>query len=474
MGGAVMKRITRRSLLTLLCVLALTIGLLPAAAFAWDYDTIYVNGDKKMFTAEGDLSAILRLPVEVPGRIHILTSGVNIALSIYNEASLELCGTYYTENGLIDVPFDAYPGSYLLGFSGWGEVAVLVADESLTARFYANAQPAEEPPAEAFAQEPSEEVPDEATEPALETTEMVPVAAAEEPDAVPAEISAESAGEDFSEASVNELTEMAAEVSAVEAEEAVTEDEAETAVDRPLEAPNSETALPQEKAPAEVPSVELSEVFAQEVTEEPEEVPAEEPAPKAAGEPEEEPGCYDPAIPIYYEFTGGDTVSVLSILNGVGAPVNMVMEVNKDTDGWFFATGSSDGDWRLTPFAYFDSMDVSVRAAYYNGADGSVTDAVYTLNLSYPDPAPAVEAPVENSAQITEVTIAVERREGNEIRLFAENVEEADSEKYLYQWQYSVDSLEWLDVAGANGSDYIFQLDSANGGYYWRLVVSEK
>ena len=129
-----MKNNIWRSALAVICVLALAAGILSAAAFAAENDTIYVNGDKKVFTADGELSAILRLQVEVQGRIHILTSGVNVALAIYNEDTYELCGTYATENGMMDVPFDAYPGTYLLGFSGWGEVAVMVADENVTAQ----------------------------------------------------------------------------------------------------------------------------------------------------------------------------------------------------------------------------------------------------------------------------------------------------------------------------------------------------
>ena len=154
-----MKKKFWKSVLAVFCVLALTVGILPAAFATEEDDFIYVNGEAKVFTAAGELSAILRLPVEVPGRIHILTSGVNISLAIYDEETFELFGVYYTENGLIDVPFDAYPGTFLLGFSGWGEVAVLVADERTTAQLYANAQAAEE-----WTEEPGEEVGEEPAE----------------------------------------------------------------------------------------------------------------------------------------------------------------------------------------------------------------------------------------------------------------------------------------------------------------------
>ena len=77
-------------------------------------------------------------------------------------------------------------------------------------------------------------------------------------------------------------------------------------------------------------------------------------------------------------------------------------------------------------------------------------------------------------AEKIEVTIAVERREGNEIRLYAENLSEEAGEKYSYQWQYSLNNEEWFAVEGATGKDYTFRLDQTNGRYYWRLIVSEK
>ena len=140
----------------------------------------------------------------------------------------------------------------------------------------------------------------------------------------------------------------------------------------------------------------------------------------------------------------------------------------------FFATGSSDGDWLLTPFAYFDSLEVSVKAGYYDTSDGSVTGDSYTLILSYPDPdAKAEEEPAGDTEEIR-VTIAAERREGNEIHLYAENLSEEDSEHYLFQWEYSLDSEEWFAVDGADSREYTFRLDDTNGRYYWRLIVTEK
>ena len=190
--------------------------------------------------------------------------------------------------------------------------------------------------------------------------------------------------------------------------------------------------------------------------------------------PAEEPVPYDPSVPIRYAFTGGGTVSVLSILQEAGVRANMVTDLTRDTDGWFFATGSSDGDWLLTPFAYFDSLEVSVKAGYYDTSDGSVTGDSYTLILSYPDPdAKAEEEPAGDTEEIR-VTIAAERREGNEIHLYAENLSEEDTEHYLFQWEYSLDSEEWFAVDGADSREYTFRLDDTNGRYYWRLIVTEK
>ena len=648
-----MKKKFWKSVLAVFCVLALTAGILPAAFASEEDDFIYVNGETKVFTAAGELSAILRLPVEVPGRIHILTSGVNISLAIYDEETFELFGVYYTENGLIDVPFDAYPGTFLLGFSGWGEVAVLVADEGTTAQLYANAQaaeewveepteewaeeepgdereensveePAEEPseeskeaPAEAAEETPVEEPVEEAeevtaeepveepekyvetaveepTEEPVEVPEAVPEEAPaktevseeaslltpaeseeldwepEEPEAEPEKPADEMPAEEPQEepvyydpavpidyeftssgtvsvlsilngvgAPVNMVMEVtretdgyfsafgssdgdwlltpfayfegievsvragyynAADGSIKEAvytlilsypdpaqpeepaEEPVEEAAEEASAEVPVEEALSPESLPLTPAeseetpleePAEAPAEQLTEEIMEEPVEEPEQESVEVQEEASAEEAAEEPAYYDPAMPIDYEFTGNGTVSVLSILKEVGAPVNMVLEVTRDTDGWFFATGSSDGDWLLTPFAYFEGIEVSVRAGYYDASNGSITDAVYTLNLSYPDPNAKEEAVVEEAEEI-EVTIAVERREGNEIRLFAENLSEEDSEKYNYQWQYSLDNEEWLALEGANGREYTFRLDQTNGRYYWRLIVSEK
>ena len=369
-----MKKNFWKSVLAVFCVLALTAGILPTAFASEEGEYIYVNGEAKVFTAAGELSAILRLPVEVPGRIHILTSGVNISLAIYDEETFELFGVYYTENGLIDVPFDAYPGTFLLGFSGWGEVAVLVADEGTTAQLYANAQAAEEP-VEEWVEKPEEEYIEESAEELTEETEEVPAEATEETiveepveeaEAVTAEEPAEGSIEESAETS---LTPMKSEdVLQKEYAEETVEASKEESVEEPVEEPVEETEKYVETV-AEEPTKELIEVpeeireeaiaetevvaettvppaEAEEADWEPEEETEAPTGEMPAEEPEDEPVYYDPAVPIDYEFTGSGTVSVLSILNGVGSPVNMVMEVTRETDGFFSAFGGSDGDWR--------------------------------------------------------------------------------------------------------------------------------
>ena len=676
-----MKKSFWKSALAVICVLALAAGILSTAAFASENDTIYINGEKKVFTADGELSAILRLRVEAPGRIHILTSGANVALAIYNEDTFELCGTYATENGMMDVPFDVYPGTYLLGFSGWGEVAVLVVDESTAAQLNASSEaapaeePAEEPSeetSEETAEEPAEESPEEGTEEpveevAAESTDEAADASAEESSEESVEKPADESAEDPAEKSIEETPAdpAAADLSpeplplnpeesvetAPEAPEEVSEEPAEPVEDSPAAADLSPDPLPltpvdpvhyefknnapvsvlsilneagspvnmirkvtketdgffsslgstdgdwiftpfayfdsievsvkagyfnpsdstitdadytlvlsypdPAQAPAEAPAEELpaaadepAEEPAEEIVEAPAEEPAEAPAEKVIEEkvedskedsllptpdsltPEEtpEPLPLNPEepeealpeepteesllitnssllieSPIHYEFPGAGTYSVLSILNEAGSPVNMVQAFTRDTDGWFFATAGSDGDWLLTPYAYFDSIEVSVQAAYFNPADSSITSADYTLVLSYPDPekAPAdaaaaaltpdeVEEPAEESAEeaeepseeslltadssllIDSVTIAMERMEGKKIRLYADNLEPEETAGLAFQWQSSQDNEFWVDIPGANSTEYIFPLDSTTSTFYWRLIVSGK
>ena len=58
-----MKKNFWKSFLAVFCVLALTAGILPTAFASEEGEYIYVNGEAKVFTAAGELSAILRLPV---------------------------------------------------------------------------------------------------------------------------------------------------------------------------------------------------------------------------------------------------------------------------------------------------------------------------------------------------------------------------------------------------------------------------
>ena len=114
-------------------------------------------------------------------------------------------------------------------------------------------------------------------------------------------------------------------------------------------------------------------------------------------------------------------------------------------------------------------------------------EAVYTVVLSNPDP-DAEKKPEEpeavseeEEAEETEdalpekdVTIEMERFEGNEIRLFAKNADAEENENLVYQWQFSLDNEHWVDVEGANAREYTFTLDDTTSNSYWRLCVSEK
>ena len=405
-----MKNRSWKTVVAFLCIWALAAGFMTAAAVADENEYIFVNGEKRVFTAEGEVSAVLKLPVEEAGRIHILANGVNVALAVYNEDTFEVCGVYYTDNGLMDVPFDAYPGNYLLGFTGWKEVAILVADESTTARLYASA--------EAEVETASDELPVEQSE---VTTDS------ERPEQ-----------EEESAAEPDEEEEPAGK-SAEEEKEEVTEKPAEDVT---------------EAAEEDLPSVGQEDREAEE-----------EEFPDAAAEPLS--GL------IRYEFKDGKPVSVLSVLNDAGAEVNMIRKVTRESEGWFFSTGTSDGDWLLTPYAYFDSMEVSVTAGWFDTADASIINAEYKLMLSYPDSAAEERATESEESLLSgrEVTIAMERLKSNEIRLYAENLE--PEEDLHYQWQYSMDSENWVDVEDANSSEYTFTLNGINSSKYWRLVVTK-
>ena len=167
-----------------------------------------------------------------------------------------------------------------------------------------------------------------------------------------------------------------------------------------------------------------------------------------------------------------ETISVLAILADAGAPANVITGLSGEMEGLVFSV-SQNGDWLLTPYAYFDSMEVSVTAGWFDTADASIINAEYKLMLSYPDSAAEERATESEESLLSgrEVTIAMERLKSNEIRLYAENLE--PEEDLHYQWQYSMDSENWVDVEDANSSEYTFTLNSANSSKYWRLVVTK-
>ena len=153
--------------LAALCVLALLVSVLPASVLAEEMveipesDYIYVNEDSRLVTAQEEMS-LLRLTVETAGKFHVLASGVDIKLVLFDETAGTVRDTYASENGLMDVPFYAAPGMYLLGIIGSGEVAIRVTDETETEKIYSS---------EVVAETPAEKAADETTE---ETTEEVP------------------------------------------------------------------------------------------------------------------------------------------------------------------------------------------------------------------------------------------------------------------------------------------------------------
>ena len=229
-------------------------------------DYIYVNGSNKVFTADGELSVLMRLTVTNPGRVHILTSGVDVSVVLFNEVSSEVCGVYSSVDGVMDAPLDAAPGTYLLGFSGQGEVAVLAADEENASAIFAEAG-----------------------------VSAAPVAAA-------------SAG-----ASGEAAADQAPDYSAWE-------------------------------------------------------------------------------IPIVYKASLNETVSVASVLREAGASVNLVKWILGEMDGRL-VRAEVNGDWLLTPYTFFDELELTVRAA-----DSAGADTVYTLLFSCPDPSVAAAAEEADNA----------------------------------------------------------------------------
>ena len=404
---------TLKKALVAICVLALLASVMPASVFAEEEieipeeDYLYVNGESKVLTA-GEEMALLCLVVEDPGKVHVLASGVDITMVLFDDTAGEVRGVYTSENGLMDVPFFAAPGMFILGITGNGEVEILAADEEGTEAIYSSEETQPTQSAEEVGEQPAEEAVEEIEETPDEQA-LFEVKYAKEIElyrqfgqwadlgSVPYE----------DQLRIKELVDGPA----AEPAEEVVEEPAEEVVEEPAE------------EVVEEPAAEVVEEPAEEVVEEPVEEVVEEPAEEVVEEPAEEPdeqalfeARYANEIALYRQF----------------------------------------GQWAdLGSVPYEDQIRIKELV------DGPAAEPAEEV----------AEEPAEAPAPVTEVTIAVERGEGNAVRLFAE---EDLGEEYLYQWQYSLDGIEWLDIAGANNSDYTFTLDNTNGRYYWRLIVSVK
>ena len=526
-------------------------------------DYLYVDGDNRIRTVEGEQTLLFRLFVGEPQRVHILTSGVNVTLVIYNEAADAVVGAFTSVDGLLDAPFDAAPGSYLLGLSGWGEVAILAASEARTAQIYAQTtapapadetdtpaeeavteesteEPAETPaeePAEAEASE-SEPTPTELTDepPAAEVTpaatDEVAPAAADESTPVPAEATEQSealgesdeplAAEDTSAAAEASSKEFATEepVDEVDSTDEIVNTNVSTESETmepseeilPTESPESTEELPDESAPSELAD-EQSEDVSNELTSTTEDqsavTPVEEPTEADASESEPIPTepAFDSAQPITASIPMDQTVSLLSILTDAGAPVNVITYLSGATEGRVVAV-SQNGDWLLTPYAYFDGLTLSVTATDYLAANPEASAVTLTVVLSNPDPAASMqeftavsatgeaaigdlteenaakdepaedeltaEDPETDSPVLPGARVTVDRVDINEICLRADVSDFANPDVLAYQWQYSLDGETWMDIPGATESTFSFALDETSSTYYWRLLTSEK
>ena len=158
-----------------------------------------------------------------------------------------------------------------------------------------------------------------------------------------------------------------------------------------------------------------------------------------------------------------------------GAPVNVITSLSGETAGKVVYVNQNH-DWLLTPFNYFDSLELSVTATDYLAADPDAATAVYTVILTNPTPAAADAESVAEDADPVEivVSISMERSEGNAIRLFPEGLDPEVENSFTFQWQISMDGEQWVNVDGANSRDYSFTLDETISNSYWRLVLTEK
>ena len=501
---------------------------------------IYVNGDNRVFTLSGELSALFRLHVSDPGRVHVLTSGVDVSVVLFNESAGEVCGVYSSVNGVMDAPLDAYPGTYLLGFSGWGEAAVLVADEAAASAILSEAGAVPASPAASSTAAPEETL-KEAPAPISSRADLhqtVYVASILRDAGASVNlvkwVSGEMEGR-LVRAEVNgdwlltpyvyfddlELTVLASdgkedtlytiifscpdpsqeqqtETPAEDSSEAPSSDEASEApadgtdeVTETTETPSGETV--EETETTDTPAdgtdetAETSETPSEETDEVSETTEASAEGTDEAAETTEEPAGFDPSVPITRQINHRETVSVLSIMAEAGAPVNVITHLSGETEGKV-AYVNQNRDWLLTPFNYFDSLELSVTATDYLAPDPDAASAVYTVILSNPDPAsvPAAEgSEVDASAETTDdsvksdpaelvVTITMERAEGNLIRLSPVDLSPDAEEVYSYQWQISMDNEQWTNVEGATSREYTFTLDETITNSYWRLVITEK
>ena len=528
---------------------------------------IYVNGDNRVFTLSGELSALFRLHVSDPGRVHVLTSGVDVSVVLFNESAGEVCGVFSSVNGVMDAPLDAYPGTYLLGFSGWGEAAVLVADEAAASAILSEAGAVPASPAASSTAAPEETL-KEAPAPIacradlhqtvyvasilrdagatvnlvkwvsgemegrlvraevngdwlltpyvyfndLELTVLAsdgkedtlytiifscPDPSQEQQTETPAEDSSEAPSSDASETpadgtdETSENTETPSEETdeVTETTETPTEgtDETSENTETPAEGTDETSETTETPADGTDEATETTEALADETdeTSDTTETPAE--GTEEESETTEEPAGFDPSLPITRQINHRETVSVLSIMAEAGAPVNVITHLSGETEGKV-AYVNQNRDWLLTPFNYFDSLELSVTATDYLAPDPDAASAVYTVILSNPDPAsvPAAEgSEVDASDETTDdsvksnptelvVTITMERAEGNLIRLSPVDLSPDAEEVYSYQWQISMDNEQWTNVEGATSRDYTFTLDETIVNSYWRLVITEK
>ena len=576
-------------------------GELPASAFAEGTieipaeDYLYVNGESKVLTLEGEM-AYLCLEVKTPGNFHVLSSGVDISLVIFDTAAEKVLGTYLSEYGLMDVPFNAEPGIYILGVTGSGEVEILVSDDAKTEAIYASqeespdADPAEqsseaaeeaettpapqpadatpapapetpaaeetEPSAEENAEESAEASPAPASdaappaeeelppEPAFDSSLPVPVQAAMDESVSVLEIlkdagapidavtyvSGDMEGRIFSSGSLNGdwlLTPYAAFDSisvTVRASDgtdytvvfscpdpasdaAPDESSADAAADS--ETPAAEAAEPSAEDPAEksaVPEADAAPSEADAASPSAAASPADPLTAAEASDPAEDPApLFNPALPITFKAETNTTFSLLAVLAEAGAPENVITAFTGDLEGRVTYV-TQNNDVLLTPYLCFDSIELTVTATDYLAAEPA--EVTYTVVLTNPDPdAPAAEDAAEAGEETAEpeadaeagaesaapdadtspapdadtspvapadFTIAVERRENNEIRLYPTDLTDEDVEQMLFQWQYSTDGVQWRDISGANSMDYVFILDDITSTYYWRLTVLDQ